>query len=135
MYIINILNRRVTGAPSSKTTYLVVGEDPGESKLSKARKHNITQINEDELLDLIGSSLKNDNDKKIVNDENNEHNNKSKSKTSNNKKNISEIIEIDEPENKYERALSSTINRKPNKSLIKKQIKNNDMEIDEKSNK
>ncbi|ORX47885.1 DNA replication factor C, large subunit [Piromyces finnis] len=52
---------RVTGAPSSRTTYLVVGEDPGESKLAKAKKHKIKQINEDELLDLIGSSLnKND---------------------------------------------------------------------------
>jgi len=113
---------RVTGAPSSKTTYLVVGEDPGESKLSKARKHNIKQINEDELLDLIGSSMKNED-----------------------KNNINDLIEIDEPINnsknkskikssndKFEKALSSTINRKSSKSSMKKTIKSDKMEIDEK---
>ena len=101
---------------------MVVGEDPGESKLSKARKHNIKQINEDELLDLIGSSMKNED-----------------------KNNINDLIEIDEPINnsknkskikssndKFEKALSSTINRKSSKSSMKKTIKSDKMEIDEK---
>jgi len=112
---------RVTGAPSSKTTYLVVGEDPGESKLSKARKHNIKQINEDELLDLIGSSMKND-DKK-------------------NKKDDDDPIIVDEPpkkttttSSKYDRALSSTLNRKPPQTVMKKPVKIDKMDIDENIN-
>jgi replication factor C subunit 1 len=48
---------RVTGAPSSKTSYLVVGEDAGQSKLDKAKKLGLKTINEDELFELIKSSL------------------------------------------------------------------------------
>jgi len=134
---------RVTGAPSSKTTYLVVGEDPGESKLSKARKHNITQINEDELLDLIGSSLKNDDNKKSI-EKFDESSNETKNISKNSKKCVKEVIEIDESikesivnsnNNKYERALSSTLNRKSNKLSMKKQIKNNNIDIDEEKHK
>ncbi|KAG0240891.1 hypothetical protein BGW41_006547 [Actinomortierella wolfii] len=47
---------RVTGAPSSKTSYVVVGEDAGESKLQKVRKLNIKTLDEDGFFDLIRTS-------------------------------------------------------------------------------
>ncbi|KAJ3086824.1 hypothetical protein HK102_012387 [Quaeritorhiza haematococci] len=47
---------RVTSAPSSKTSYLVVGEDAGQSKLDKAKKLNLKTIDEDAFLDLIRTS-------------------------------------------------------------------------------
>ena len=37
---------------SSKTSYLVVGENPGGSKLSDAEKHNTPIITEEDLLNL-----------------------------------------------------------------------------------
>lgn len=43
---------KVTGTISSKTDYLVVGENPG-SKLAKAKRLNITTLTEAELLTLI----------------------------------------------------------------------------------
>lgn len=48
-YIIYFYNVYVIG----KVNYIVVGEDPGPSKLDKARGYNITEIDEDHLLDLI----------------------------------------------------------------------------------
>ena len=44
---------KVTSAVSGKTTFLVVGDEPGESKIKKAVEKNVEQINEDKLLDLI----------------------------------------------------------------------------------
>jgi DNA ligase (NAD+) len=44
---------KVTGSVSSKTNYLVVGEEAG-SKLAKAEKLGIPTLTETELLDLIG---------------------------------------------------------------------------------
>lgn len=44
---------RVTSQVSKKTSFLVVGEEPGESKISKAKKFNIPEMTEDELLKLI----------------------------------------------------------------------------------
>ena len=44
---------KVTQSVSKKTSYLVVGSDPGQSKLAKASSFSTKQINEDELLDLI----------------------------------------------------------------------------------
>jgi replication factor C subunit 1 len=44
---------RVTTGPSHKTSYLVVGEDAGESKLAKVREWGIPIINEDQFFDLI----------------------------------------------------------------------------------
>ncbi|MFO8006357.1 MAG: NAD-dependent DNA ligase LigA, partial [Candidatus Brocadiia bacterium] len=43
-----------TGSVSGNTDYLVVGEDPGSSKLEDAEEHGTTQIGEDEFLDLLG---------------------------------------------------------------------------------
>ncbi|RYP60746.1 hypothetical protein DL771_010398 [Monosporascus sp. 5C6A] len=44
---------KVTGAPSSKTSYVVLGEDAGPSKLAKIREHGIKTINEEGLFELI----------------------------------------------------------------------------------
>ncbi|KAI0385362.1 replication factor RFC1 C terminal domain-containing protein [Hypomontagnella monticulosa] len=44
---------KITGAPSSKTSYVVLGEDAGPSKLSKIRQHGIKTINEEGLFELI----------------------------------------------------------------------------------
>ncbi len=41
-------------AVTKDTTYLVVGADPGGSKLTKAQKLGTKQISEAELLKLIG---------------------------------------------------------------------------------
>lgn len=47
---------RVTGSVSSRTSFLVTGETPGESKLSKAKSLGVRIIDEDGLFDLIRSS-------------------------------------------------------------------------------
>ncbi|KAI9098333.1 putative DNA replication factor C subunit Rfc1 [Phlyctochytrium arcticum] len=47
---------RVTGAPSSRTSYVVLGDEPGESKLRKVKELNIKTLDEDALFDLIKSS-------------------------------------------------------------------------------
>ncbi|KAL7624026.1 DNA replication factor C complex subunit Rfc1 [Parahypoxylon ruwenzoriense] len=44
---------KVTGAPSSKTSYVVLGDDAGPSKLAKIRQHGIKTINEEGLFELI----------------------------------------------------------------------------------
>lgn len=44
---------KVTQSVSKKTSYIIVGSDPGQSKLAKASSFNIKQIDEDELLVLI----------------------------------------------------------------------------------
>ena len=44
---------RITSAPSSKTSYVIVGEGAGPKKLDLIRKNNIKTLNEDEFLDLI----------------------------------------------------------------------------------
>jgi replication factor C subunit 1 len=44
---------KVTGAPSSKTSYVVLGSDAGPSKLRKIQTMNIKTINEDGLFELI----------------------------------------------------------------------------------
>lgn len=43
----------MTGAPSKKTSYVVVGENAGDSKLKKIKELGLGQLNEDEFLDLI----------------------------------------------------------------------------------
>ena len=39
---------------TKNTTYLVVGEDPGENKLIRARALGTEQINEEKLLAILG---------------------------------------------------------------------------------
>ncbi|KAF9162182.1 hypothetical protein DFQ26_003775 [Actinomortierella ambigua] len=47
---------RVTGAPSSKTSFVVVGDDAGESKLQKVKKLKIKTLDEDGFFDYIRNS-------------------------------------------------------------------------------
>ncbi|KAI1846545.1 hypothetical protein JX266_007442 [Neoarthrinium moseri] len=44
---------KITGAPSSKTSYVVLGGDAGPSKLAKIRDHGIKTIDENGLFELI----------------------------------------------------------------------------------
>ncbi|KAL4893074.1 hypothetical protein BDV59DRAFT_202058 [Aspergillus ambiguus] len=44
---------KVTGAPSSKTSYVVLGQDAGPSKLATIRRHGLKTINEEGLFELI----------------------------------------------------------------------------------
>ncbi|KAH0562640.1 hypothetical protein GP486_002680 [Trichoglossum hirsutum] len=44
---------KVTGAPSSKTSFVVLGNDAGPKKLEVIRKNNIKTINEDGLFEMI----------------------------------------------------------------------------------
>lgn len=46
---------RVTTAPSGKTSYVVVGEQAGASKLEKIEKLKLKRLTEDEFLDLIAT--------------------------------------------------------------------------------
>jgi DNA ligase (NAD+) len=48
------LGAKVGNSVSSKTTGLVVGEDPGKSKLTKAEKAGVEQLSEADLLELLG---------------------------------------------------------------------------------
>jgi DNA ligase (NAD+) len=48
------LGAKIDNSVSSKTTALVVGEEPGRSKLTKAEKLGVTQLGERELLELLG---------------------------------------------------------------------------------
>lgn len=44
---------RVTSAVSGKTSYLIVGEEPGESKLNKAKSLKLPTLDEDSFFDFI----------------------------------------------------------------------------------
>ncbi|KAI9751600.1 MAG: Mitochondrial dicarboxylate transporter [Chaenotheca gracillima] len=44
---------KVTGSPSTKTSYVVLGEEAGPKKLDVIRKHNLKTINEEGLFELI----------------------------------------------------------------------------------
>lgn len=46
---------RVVGQPSSKTDYVVLGDNAGPSKLAALKKHNIKTLSEDEFLNLIAT--------------------------------------------------------------------------------
>ena len=48
------LGAKVTDSVSAKTTGLVVGEEPGASKLTKAQKAEVPILSEAELLALLG---------------------------------------------------------------------------------
>jgi hypothetical protein len=45
----------VVGQPSSKTDYVVLGDNAGQSKLAAIKKHNLRTLSEDEFLDLIAT--------------------------------------------------------------------------------
>ncbi|KZT13273.1 DNA replication factor C, large subunit [Laetiporus sulphureus 93-53] len=48
---------RVTGQPSSKTSYVVVGTDAGPSKLAAIKKNNLKTLDEDGFLNLIATRV------------------------------------------------------------------------------
>jgi replication factor C subunit 1 len=45
----------VTGGPSGKTSYVIVGENAGESKLKKIKDLGLKTLNEDEFIALIAT--------------------------------------------------------------------------------
>ncbi len=45
----------MTGAPSKKTSFVVIGENAGPSKIKKIEELGIATVNEDEFLELIRS--------------------------------------------------------------------------------
>ncbi|GAA5917835.1 hypothetical protein JCM8208_006381, partial [Rhodotorula glutinis] len=57
---------RVTTAPSSKTSYVVLGAEAGPKKLEQIAKHKIKTLDEDGFLALIGSRKSDPNDPKLV---------------------------------------------------------------------
>jgi DNA ligase (NAD+) len=50
------LGAKVTNSVSSKTTALIVGEEPGASKLTKAQREGIELLDEAALAKLLGGS-------------------------------------------------------------------------------
>ncbi len=52
--IVESLGGIFSNSVTSKTTYLVVGKDPGRTKLSKAKRLGIKTISEEEFLEIIG---------------------------------------------------------------------------------
>lgn len=48
---------RVTIQPSSKTSYVVLGDNAGPSKLAAIEKHGLKTLSEDEFLSLIGTRV------------------------------------------------------------------------------
>ena len=57
---------KVTGAPSTKTSYVVLGSDAGPKKLETIRKHNLKTINEEGLFALIEKLPANGGDSKAA---------------------------------------------------------------------
>jgi len=53
MNLVKRYGGKVTSAPSSKTSYVVLGNDAGPKKIETIRKNNIPTINEDGLFQLI----------------------------------------------------------------------------------
>lgn len=47
--------RRVTGQPSSKTSFVVLGDNAGPSKIAAIKKNNLTTLDEDGFLNLIAT--------------------------------------------------------------------------------
>ena len=60
------MSRRVTGAPSKKTSFVVLGNDAGPSKLAIIRTNNLKTINEDGLYQLIRTLPANGGDSKLA---------------------------------------------------------------------
>jgi DNA ligase (NAD+) len=53
--LLEALGAKVSDSVSSKTTAVIVGEEPGKSKLTKAEKAGVPLLAEDDLLQLLGS--------------------------------------------------------------------------------
>ena len=53
-------------APSSKTSFVVLGRDAGPSKLKMIDKHKIKTLDEDGFLELIGSRPSGADDPKFI---------------------------------------------------------------------
>ena len=51
---LRVLGATVTSSVTKNTTALIVGEKPGKSKIDKAEKLGISQIDEKEFLKLVG---------------------------------------------------------------------------------
>ena len=51
--IVEMLGGKFSNSVTSKTTYLVVGKDPGRTKLEKAKRYGIKTITEREFLDMV----------------------------------------------------------------------------------
>jgi DNA ligase (NAD+) len=49
------LGAKITNSVSKKTTALIVGEEPGNSKLTKAQREGVALLTEQELLKLLES--------------------------------------------------------------------------------
>ena len=47
---------RITSAVSGKTSYVVLGREPGESKMKKIAQHNTKTLDEDQLFELISKT-------------------------------------------------------------------------------
>jgi replication factor C subunit 1 len=47
----------VVGQPSSKTSYVVLGDNAGTSKVAAIKKHGLKSLNEDEFLNLIATRV------------------------------------------------------------------------------
>jgi replication factor C subunit 1 len=45
----------VTGQPSSKTSYVILGDNAGPSKIAAIKKHHLKSLSEDEFLELIAT--------------------------------------------------------------------------------
>ena len=48
---------RVTLQPSSKTSFVILGENAGPSKVAAIKKHGLRTLSEDEFLELIGTRV------------------------------------------------------------------------------
>ena len=59
-------NSRVTGQPSSKTSYVVLGAEAGPKKIEMIQKHKIKTLTEDTFLELIGKRPSGANDPKFI---------------------------------------------------------------------
>ena len=111
---------RVTTQVSKKTDFIVVGEEPGESKLSKAEKFCTKKINEDELLALITerSNFKQEESKPIEKTEQIISNSSMKSSINENKKmNTSKSVMV--KSNQFDDLSLTGVTTKSEASIIK----------------
>ncbi|KAK3699205.1 DNA replication factor C complex subunit Rfc1 [Vermiconidia calcicola] len=93
---------KVTGAPSKKTSYVVLGDDAGPKKLETIKQHGLKVINEDGLFELIRRLPANGGDSAAA-----EENRKKKAKDEENIRKAAEEME------KQERATLAASKPKP----------------------